>query len=32
MTLKGTAEPSFFSIVLDSDSTPSVSIGGEFAQ
>ena len=32
MTLKGTTEPSYFSIVLDSDSTPSVSIGGEFAQ
>ena len=32
MTLKGTKDPSYFSIVLDSDSTPPLSIRGELAQ
>ena len=32
MTLKGTKKPTNFSIVLDSESTPSVDIRGEFAK
>ena len=32
MTLKGTKKPTNFTIVLDSDSTPSVDIRGEFAK